>query len=148
MTTATDELIKTHRVVEKLLKEFAVDQPRFSEVMKTLHRTVSAHAWLQDEILIPALKEKPLIGKSLIQELVQEHKDIDGLLKTLLQTPRDQKIEVDAYVLQIRTLLETHFKKETSALYPLAEKVLEESALNQLRGEMARREIEVREVIR
>ena len=148
MTKATDELMKTHRVVAKVLEGFIAGKPRFVDITKTLHRTVLAHAWLQDEILLPALMGKSLIVENVLKGIVQEHKDLDSLLKMLITLPQDQQQKIDAYVLQIRTLIETHFKKETDALYPLVEKVLDSATLGKLRNEMERREVEIREVIK
>src|SRR6185437_14869973 len=115
--------------------------------VKTLHRTVQAHAWLQDEILLPALKGKPLVGKILLDEISQEHKDLDRFIANILKIAPEQKDEIEAHTLQIRTLLQTHFQKEAGALYPLTEKVVDASTLTRLREEMARRETEVRDVI-
>lgn len=143
---ATEELTHTHQVVGKVLEIFSPGNPRFQESIKTLRRTVEAHAWLQDEIFIPALKGKPLIEKSFLAEIAQEHKDLDQMIGLLLKTRPEEKKEAEAYVLQIRTLLEAHFKKEQDALYPIAEQVLDSAALNQLRDEMDRRKTEIRKV--
>lgn len=147
MTKATDELVKTHRVVWKVLDGFAADKPRFSEIVKTLHRTVLAHAWLQDEIFLGTLVGKPLIDKGLVDEITQEHRDLDHLLQLLENTSADRTAEVGAFVLQIRVILQAHFKKEVEALYPLAEKVVDSQTLNKAGNEMKRRQTEVRDVV-
>ena len=145
---ATEELTHTHDVVRKVLEIFTPANPRFQESIKTLQRTVEAHAWLQDEIFIPALKGQPLIQINFLAELAQEHKDLDQMIRQLLKTPPEQKKAVESFVLQIRTLIAAHVKKEQDALYPLAEQVLDTATLNKLRDEMERRKLEVREVIK
>lgn len=147
MGKATDELIKTHKVVEKVLKQFKPDEPRFSEIRKTLERTVLAHVWLQDELFLPVLKGKPLLERRFLEEIVEEHRDLEHLLKLLLNISPDAKDEVQALVVQIRAILEAHFEKEASGLYPLAEKVIDESTLRRLGDDMWRRNTEVRDVV-
>src|ERR1039457_4912584 len=88
---ATEELANTHQVVWKVLEIFSTGNPRFQESIKTLRRTIEAHAWLQDEIFLPALKGKPLIEKSFLAELVQEHKDLDQMVGLLMKIPPEQK---------------------------------------------------------
>jgi hemerythrin-like domain-containing protein len=78
---------------------------------------------------------------------VQEHKDLDQMIGLLLKTPPEQKNELEAFVLQIRAIIEAHFKKEEDALFPLTEQVLDAATLNKLRDEMDRRKTEVRNVI-
>ena len=145
---ATEELVNTHQVVWKVLEIFSTGNPRFQESIKTLRRTVEAHAWLQDEIFLPALMGKPLIEKSFLAELAQEHKDLDQMIGLLLKTSPEQKKEAEAYVLQVRALIEAHFKKEKDALYPLAEQVLDTAKLTKLRDEMERSKTEVREIVK
>jgi hypothetical protein len=59
MGKATDELIKTHRLVEQILIHFDTIKPQFSDVRAALERAVIAHCWLQDEfILRSAIREK------------------------------------------------------------------------------------------
>jgi len=147
MGNASEELIKTHRLVGKILEQFDSKESRFSEIRLTLERAVTAHAWLQDEIVLPALKGKALIEERFLNEVTQEHQDLEFLLKKLALVALDAKPELDALVLQIRTLLDTHFEKETNALYPLAEKLLDNTALQKLGDEMERRKTDVRAAI-
>jgi len=146
MGKATEELIKTHRVVEKVLKQFEPGEPRFAEIRKTLERTVLAHGWLQDELLLPALKGKPLIEQRFLQQIVEEHRDLEHLLKLLHNISLEAKEEVQALVVQIRAILDAHMAKESAALYPLTEKVVDDSTLRRLGADMERRKTEVRDV--
>src|ERR1035438_4621319 len=107
MGKATEELVKTHRLVEKLLEQFEPEKPRFSEVRKTLERAGLAHTWLQDELLLPVLKGKPLIERRFLEEIGEEHRDLEQLLKLLLNISPEAKEEVQALVIQIRAILES-----------------------------------------
>lgn len=145
MKKATDELLKTHLVVDKVLEGFDVKNARFPEIMKTLHRTLLAHGWLQDEILLPVLRQKQLIEPPFLNEIVQEHKDLDQLLKTLLDTSLNFTSNLEAVASQIRIVIETHFKKERDVLYPLAEKTIDLNTLNKLGDDMTHHPNEIRE---
>lgn len=142
MTKATDALLKDHKMIRKILEGFALDHPRFPEILKTLERVVLAHAWFEDVIFLPAFEKAPLLQKPFVHEINQEHKDIEFLLKLLRRTPLVQKKELDAAFLQLTTLLKTHFEKEEDALFPLAERILDNEGLNQLGAEMERRKKE------
>src|SRR5262245_56834890 len=127
---ATDALLDDHKMIRKILDGFQLDNPRFSEILKTLHRVVRGHAWFEDTIFLPAVKAEPLFARRFTDELFQEHKDIDHLLESLGKIRENQKRELEATALQFRAILETHFKKEEDALFPLAEKILNEEGLN------------------
>lgn len=145
-TRATDALLVDHRLVRKVLEGFRLDNPRFSQIALTLHRALKAHAWFEDEIFLPVVKREPLFYARFTAEIEQEHKDLDQLL-TLLRAAPAQSKELDAYVLQFRSLINTHFAKEEDALFPLAEKVLSNEGLLELGAEMKRRQLEVRQFI-
>lgn len=146
MGLATKELAKTHRLIEKLLEGFNVRNPRFGDIRKTIRRAVAAHAWMQDEILTPAVKSKICLQKCFLKEMEQEHKDIDSLFKLLNAIPVDREGEVNVLLLQIRGILEAHVWKEAGALYPLVEKCVDEKILYELGSQMEQRKDEVREL--
>jgi len=148
MGKATDELIKTHRLIEQILIHFDTSNPQFSHVRKTLERAVIAHGWLQDEFLLPLLWGKPLIERQFLVEVTQEHHDLESLFERLQTISPDDARENEALVLQIRTLLEAHFSKEKNALYPLTEKVVDDATLHRIGEEMEKRKSEVRPAIR
>ncbi len=147
MQTATDELRKTHKVVRKVLKELNVGGSRFTDVLKTLHRTVAAHAFFVDEIFIPALKDVPLIDSAFTKTITNEHKDIDRLIKLTRKTPLSRNKALDAYVLQIQTLIEANFIKECEALYILAEELLPKEKLESIASQMEKRMEELRDLV-
>ena len=113
---ATDALLKDHLLVRKVLEQFQWDHPRFEAICRTLHRAVCGHAWFEDAIFLPAVKCEPLVFNRFIGEIEEEHHDIDRLLKALRQTPVSNRKQLEIYSLQVRVLLETHFRKEEDAL--------------------------------
>ena len=143
MFTATEQLLKDHKMVRKILEGFRTDNPRFPDILKTLQRVVLGHAWFEDEFLMPALKARPLVFKPFWAEIGQEHEDIAGLLALLRKTSsKDQRL-LKARVLTLRSLLETHFAKEEDALFPLAETVISQEGLVKIAGAMERRKQDV-----
>ena len=148
MEKATNELIKTHRVVEQILSHFDTIKPPFSDVRATLARAVTAHCWLQDEFLLPVLWGKPLIERQFLVGVSREHHDLESLLERLQTIALDAPRENEALVFQIRALLEAHFAKEKNALYPLIEQVVDERTLLRIGEEMEKRKTEVRAAVR
>jgi hemerythrin-like domain-containing protein len=145
---ATDALLNDHKMIRKLLGDFQFDNPRFSEIGLTLHRIVLAHAWFEDQIFLPALDHKELLQKCFTDEILKEHLDINALIGLVRKTPADQKRVRAAYRLQLITLLDTHFKKEEDALFPLAEKILDQEGLNELGETMKARQAETRNLLK
>lgn len=146
-TKATDALLTDHKLINKILDQFTVDNPRFPHLALTLHRAVLAHAWFEDEVFLPATEGEPRFFKKFTEEIFREHQDIDALLKLVRKTPLAKREELDDYVLQLKTLLSTHFHKEEDALFPVAERVLSNEGLLELGDEMKRRQTEVRKFI-
>ena len=146
-TKATDALLKDHLLINKILEQFTVENPRFDHICRTLHRAVLGHAWFEDEIFLPAIEAEPLLFRRFTDEIYQEHKDIDVLLKLLRKAPGTQKQELEFYSTQLRVLLATHFKKEEDALFPLTERILSEEGLLELGAEMKRRQTEVQKFV-
>jgi len=146
-TKATDALLKDHLLINKILEQFSLDNPRFEKICLTLHRAVRGHAWFEDEIFLPAIEAEPLMFRRFTEEIYQEHQDIDALLKLLRKTPMTNKRELEFYSKELRVLLSTHFRKEEDALFPLTEHLLTEEGLIELGDEMKRRQAEVRQFI-
>ncbi len=146
-TKATDALLKDHQLINKILEQFTLDNPRFPHICRTLHRAVLAHAWFEDEIFLPAVSVEPLLFRRFTDEIYQEHKDIDALLKVLRKTPSANTQELEFYSQELKVLLSTHFRKEEDALFPLTERLLSEEGLLELGDEMKRRQTEVRKFI-
>lgn len=145
---ATESLLADHKMIRKLWGDLTFENPRFNEIALTLHRVVLGHAWFEDQIFLPALKNKEFLVKCFADEIQKEHEDINTLLTLVRKTPADKKQERIYYRLQLVTLLDTHFKKEEQALFPLAEKVLDLEGLNRLSEEMKARQAETRNLVK
>lgn len=129
-------------MIRKIMSEWTLDNPRFVHIHKTLGRVVRGHAWFEDEVFFPAMAAEPVFAKRFMEELYQEHKDIDALLKLVAKTPSEKANLLSYYALQLKSVLETHFQKEEDALFPICEKILTEEGLNNLGAEMRRRQHE------
>ena len=147
MPKATDQLLKDHKMVRKVLEGFSLDNPRYPELLKTLQRIVVGHAWFEHEIFIPAFKAAPLLEERFTRELLDEHEHIDYFLKKLRTLPVSRTPETEALFMQFTSVLDTHFKKEEDALFPMAERILDEEGLNRLSEEMERRKTEIRGLV-
>lgn len=143
MTKATDALLKDHKMIRKTLEGFTVDNPRFDPLLKTLQRIVLAHAWFEDEIFLPAFNAEPRLKRRFVDEITQEHKDIEYFLDLLRKTSPSQKEERELSARQFTSILTTHLLKEEDGLFPLAERILDNEGLNRLGAEMDRRKTEV-----
>jgi hemerythrin-like domain-containing protein len=143
---ATEALLIDHRLVRKTMEGFRLDNPRFPEILKTLHRVVIAHAWFEDAIFLPALQAIPLLDR-LNREISEEHQDIDNLFQRCRKAATNPSRDQEHYVIQLNSILETHFRKEEDALFPLTERFLDSENLNRLGEEMTRRKLEVRSIL-
>src|SRR5690242_8000344 len=102
---ATEALLADHKMIRKILEGYDLANPRFPQILKTLERVVLGHAWFEDVIFLPAVEAEPLLARRFTDELYQEHKDISHLLNLVRKTSLDQKKEMEAYSLQLRTIL-------------------------------------------
>src|SRR5438309_445115 len=107
MKKATDALLSDHKMIRKLLEAFHIDNPRFPDISKTLTRVVLMHAWFEDEIFLPAFKAEPRFVKNYLDELYQEHKDIEYFL-TLIAKPPAPSPSLELTIVQFRAILENH----------------------------------------
>ena len=146
MRKATDELRKTHALVETVLEKFDVKSERFVGIAQTLRRTLRAHAWLQDEILVPVLRVKLFGENPFIREMTRDHVELDRLLTALIDTA-PTGAERESQAAHIKTLLAAHFKKESAALYPRAELAIDPQTLHKLAEEMENRKSEMRGIV-
>src|SRR5262245_60850564 len=112
--SAIDQLLKDHKMIRKVLSELEPGAARFRDKLKTLRRIVLAHAWFEDEFLLPALKAQPAVFRPFWDEISQEHQDIAKLLELVAGTKGQN---MPGYVLTLRSLLATHFAKEEDALF-------------------------------
>lgn len=144
MAIATEELLKDHKMIRKLLTDLRPDNPRAAEIAATLQRVTLAHAWFEDEFLMPVLKNAPGIVKPFWQEIAQEHNDIAALLELVRSTPPGRTDDLKGRIDTLRVVLETHFEKEEKVLFPFAETALGLKGLTDLAARMEARKSDVR----
>ncbi|MBV9080229.1 MAG: hemerythrin domain-containing protein [Elusimicrobia bacterium] len=143
-TRATDALLADHKMIRKLLTDFRLDNPRFTEILKTTHRIVVGHAWFEDAIFLPAVEKDRRLARRFTQEIYEEHQDLDSLLMLLRETPRTDRETLEDYLTQFATIMETHIRKEEDALFPIAARILDDEGQNRLGEEMRSRVMESR----
>jgi len=136
MRKATDELRKTHRVIQKVLESLEPGTARFADTATALHRTLRAHAALQDNVLAPALRKRSLIGVPYLDDTEQDHLSFHRLTAALLESAARSRPDIDTDVQNLRTRVEEHLRKESRVLYPYAEGILDGDTLYQLGNDM------------
>ena len=143
---AVASLLADHKMIRKILESFDPDSPRVGLISQTLARALKTHAWFEDEVFIPALRASPMLQPRFTDGIIQEHRDIAFLLGEILQPGIDRRM-LDVHVLQFRALLESHFRKEEDALFPLAERALGAEGMATLHTEMQRRQGEAARLV-
>lgn len=143
---ATDSLLADHRMIRKLMADLTLENPRFAQILTTTHRVVAGHAWFEDEIFLPAVEKSPVLARRFTDEIYREHQDLDVLLKLLRETKPSERKLLDGYLIQFKSMMETHFSKEEDALFPLTERILDTEGQNRLTEEMRLRANEGRKI--
>ena len=85
------------------------------------------HFHNEEEILFPSAKGKGESLDKLIKEIILEHKKIKSLVD-LLKTTNNYEEALD----ELGNLLESHIRKEERELFPVIEKVLSATELEQI----------------
>lgn len=146
MKKATEALLSDHKMIRKLMEGLQTDNPRFGEISKTMTRVVLTHAWFEDNVFLPAFKNEPLLIKNYMDQLYDEHKDIDTFMKLIRSMPDIFSVQMEATLKQFKAIMRTHLEKEEEALFPLAEKILDNEGLNKLGAEMEKRQREAQKL--
>ncbi len=146
MKNAIDALLNDHKMIRKLLSGLTPENSRYTEVLKTLERVVLSHAWFEDNVFLPAFKAEPLLLKKYLNELYEEHKDIEFSMDLVRKTGPKPSKELDAYTKQFRAILDNHLQKEEDALFPLAQQTLTKEGLEKISHEMERRQSETQKL--
>ena len=147
MVNAIDVLIADHRMIRKILGNFHRTQPRLNLISKSLVRAVKSHAWFEDQVFIPAFENERLLEKKFVQEIVDEHKDIEVLMASFLGTRSEDKDLWEAKAIQFKALMESHFLKEEDGLFPICSRTATPQKLTILVEEMRRRQPEVLKIL-
>jgi hemerythrin-like domain-containing protein len=121
-------LKKDHKKVKHLFEEFEKLSGRSAQkkhaVVQEIHKLLSAHAQLEEEVVYPALKEiRSEEMKDLLQEAYEEHQVTKTLLAELRELqPNDE--HYDAKVKVMGEYVQHHVKEEEKEILPLAQKHL------------------------
>jgi len=101
-----------------------------------LHAMVDAHAKLEEDLLFSALE--PLLGKKNgpLAVMMAEHEEMEHMLTCI-----EEETDVDRAAEWIPEALDaarSHFRKEEQVLFPMANRLLGEEALEQLGADWAK----------
>jgi hemerythrin-like domain-containing protein len=151
----TDRLVGDHKTFRKMLGDLDVlaDQPPVQCDARRLLRLVELfadhlmlHAWCEDTFYYPVIRQAlpkapPPLSVSYMDHLDQEHKTVDGYLERLETEVKSQPIVStwpQTYALFSKGLV-AHMKKEEDELFPLSEKILGATRLEDLSKDLERR---------
>lgn len=137
------ELLKNdHKKMRKLLADLESTTARGvkkrTELLNTIHKELSIHARIEEEIFYPAFKAEgeTHADDKLYFEALEEHRAAEDLvLPDLMGTdPATEKFSGRAKVL--KELIEHHAKEEEKTMFPRARKLLSAAQLRELGAAM------------
>lgn len=117
-----NSLLADHKMINKLLKNMDVGNPRLRLVRETLGRALASHAGFEDKILSAYDHGALHLHEAIPKEISDEHKDIEKLMELILHHDLADKKPLQHLINQHKTILETHFKKEEDIWFPSLEK--------------------------
>jgi iron-sulfur cluster repair protein YtfE (RIC family) len=89
------------------------------------------HFYLEENIILPAVKGKNKEIDNLFEDLISEHKKIESLIKSL-----KENINIEDRLDEIGTLLKDHIRKEEQILFEKIQKELSEKELQKLEEDL------------
>ena len=90
------------------------------------------HFELEEQILFPALDRLPLV-----EELVNEHRRMESMVRTLRSTPSMETLK------DFMTLLRSHIRREEGELFEQAQQMLSAEVLSQIGRQIESRVVRV-----
>ena len=137
---ATDLLKKQHKSVKALFKKVdkTEDGRQRRQLMDQVANELKIHTKIEEEIFYPAVRE---IGtekaEEMIDESLEEHHVVDLVLVELPQVdPEDERFAAKMTVLS--ELVEHHAGEEEEEMFPMCEKKLGRTRLEELGQQMQR----------
>ncbi len=133
------ELLKTdHREVSSFITELegAGEEGAAAsvETFRKLKNSLTLHARIEEEIFYPALEGFDAT-ENLVEEAYQEHDEVKQLLEDMSDlTPGEE--EFQDLLAQLKNSIDEHVEEEENRLFPQAEELLGEDALNAMGDEM------------
>ena len=89
------------------------------------------HFYLEENIILPAVKGRNKEIDKLFEEIVIEHKNIEKSMESLREN-----IDIENKLNEISTLLQNHIRKEEQILFEKIQKELSENELQKLEEEL------------
>lgn len=102
-------------------------------LFKELDTELSLHAQVEEDIVYPVF-EKKQETRQLIEEAIEEHKEIESLLSDLRDMPPDDE-SLEEWMSQLEELkenVEHHVQEEEGQLFPKAKKIISKDEAEQL----------------
>jgi iron-sulfur cluster repair protein YtfE (RIC family) len=102
-------------------------------LFKELDTELSLHAQVEEDIVYPVFEEKQET-REIIEESLDEHKEIESLLSDLREMPPDDE-NLEEWMSQLEDLqerVEHHVQEEEGQLFPKAKKIISKAEAEQL----------------
>jgi hemerythrin-like domain-containing protein len=138
-------LEEEHRELKRLLRDLEPTTERAvktrAELYERIHRALTAHEQIEEEIFYPALKEHPK-ARDIVLEGIEEHGVVDSLLREL----EDVAVDDETWGPKARVMIENiehHIEEEEDDMFVKARQVFEPAELKALGAAMAARRAEL-----
>jgi hemerythrin-like domain-containing protein len=114
---AIDMLMRDHRIVKELFKEFAKkDGKARNPLIEEICTKLTIHTALEEELFYPAVRNE-IRDDNLMNEAVIEHATARHIIKQLLPVQDDDEY-VQAKVTVLREYIKHHINEEESEMFP------------------------------
>lgn len=133
MTTILDTIESDHQELKKMLKSVLEtgDGNRRAESFAQFKTAMTAHSRGEEQVLYQPLAQKP-DAKSEALESIAEHQVAEHLIEELAA---DRNAGADTWTARctvLQELVEHHIKDEETKLFPMVQKVFDQSAQNDM----------------
>ena len=142
---AVTMLEEEHRELKRLLRDLEPTTERAvktrTELYERIHRALTTHEQIEEEIFYPALKEHPR-AREIVLEGIEEHNVVDTLLGELAAL----SVEDETWGPKAKVMIENiehHIDEEEDDMFVKARKVFEPAELRELGAAMAARRAEL-----
>ncbi|WP_338451868.1 hemerythrin domain-containing protein [Niallia oryzisoli] len=131
-----DELLKTVQILDKKTEKEAIFAQLIQRV-SAFSQELEAHSEKEETVLFPMLET--YIGKSggQIAVMEYEHEQAKGLIQSFLSKAADgvsdnEMVTLSKPVIEVYSLLMSHFMKEENVLFPMGKRFFSESEKEEL----------------
>jgi iron-sulfur cluster repair protein YtfE (RIC family) len=132
-------LHQDHENVSTIFKKFEAFKGKQASsqtceaLFKELDTELSLHAQVEEDIVYPVF-EKKQETRQLIEEAIEEHKEIESLLSDLREMPPDDESLEDwmSQLEELKEKVEHHVQEEEGQLFPTAKKIISKDEAEQL----------------